>query len=52
MYGAQVLKTAALNIVVNNMSSLIETEEWRECKKKRPHIISEVAEAMVWLRGL
>ena len=46
MYGAQVLKNAAMDIVVNNMSELITTEEWRECKKERPHIISEVAEAM------
>ena len=35
-----------MNIVVNNMSGLIVTEEWKECKKKSPHIISEVAEAM------
>ena len=52
MYGAQELKNAAMNIVINNMSSLVATEEWRECKQERPHIISEVAEAMVWLRGL
>ena len=52
MYGAQELKHAAMDIVTNNMSWVIETEEWKECKKERPHIISEVAEAMVWLRGL
>ena len=52
MYGAQELKNAAMDIVVNNMSELIETEEWREFKQKRPHIVSEVTEALVWLRGL
>ena len=52
MYGAQELKNAAMDMVINNMSEIIETEEWEECKKERPHIISEVAEAMVWLRGL
>jgi len=45
-YTVQELKNDAMNIVVNNMSELIVTEEWKECKKKRPHIISEVAEAM------
>ena len=52
MYGAQELKHAAMDIVTNNMSWVIETEEWKECKKERPHIISEVAEALVRLRGL
>lgn len=46
MYGAQELKTAAMDIVVHNMTGLMETEEWKECKKKIPHIGSEVAEAM------
>ena len=41
-----------MDMVVNNMNSLIETEEWKECKKSRPNIISEVAEAMVWIKGL
>ena len=41
-----------MDIVTNNMSRIIETEEWKECKKEMPRIISEVAEAMVWLRGL
>ena len=41
-----------MDMVVNNMNSLIETEEWKECKENRPHIISEVAEAMVWIKGL
>jgi len=52
MYGAQELKNEAMDIVVNNMSGIIVTEEWKECKKKRPHIISEVAEALVWIKGL
>ena len=46
MYGAQALKEKAMAIVVNNMNGLIETEDWMECKKKNPHIIMEVAEAM------
>ena len=46
MYGAQELKTAAMDIVVHNMTGLMETEEWKECKKKIPHIGSEVAESL------
>ena len=46
MYGAQELKTAAMDIVVHNMIELMETEEWKECKKKSPHVLSEVAESM------
>ena len=48
MYGAQELKNAAMDIMINNMSEIIKTEEWRECKRERPHIIMEVAEAQ-WL---
>ena len=46
MYGAQELKNAAMDIVINNMNRLMKTEEWRECKKKNPQIIMEVAEAI------
>ena len=46
MYGAQELKDAAMDIVINNLNSLMKTEEWRECKQKRPHIFSEIAEAI------
>ena len=46
MHTAQKLKEEAMTIVVKNMSALIETEEWKECKKRSPHIIMEVAEAM------
>lgn len=46
MYGAQELKTAAMDIVVRNMTGLMETEEWKECKEKSPHIGSEVAESL------
>ena len=46
MYGAEKLKEPAMDIVVNNMNGLIVTEEWRECTKKSPHIVVEVAEAM------
>ena len=46
MSGAQELKNAAMNIVIKNMNKLMKTEEWRECKKKNPQIIMEVAEAM------
>ena len=46
MYGAEKLKEPAMDIVVNNMNGLILTEEWRECTKKSPHIVVEVAEAM------
>ena len=35
-----------MNIVIKNMNKLMKTEEWRECKKKNPQIIMEVAEAM------
>ena len=52
MYTAQELKNEAMDIVVNNMSEIIVTEEWKECKKKSPHIIMEVAEALVWIKGL
>ena len=46
MYGAEALKEPAMDIVANNMSELILTEEWKECKKKSPHILVEVAEAI------
>ena len=46
MYGAQELKNAAMDIVINNINRLIKTEEWRVCKKKNPQIIMEVAEAI------
>jgi len=46
MYGAQEMKNAAMEIVINNVNKLMKTEEWRECKKKSPLIIMEVAEAM------
>ena len=52
MHTAQELKNDAMDIVVKNMSGLIETEEWKECKKKRPHIVGQVAEALVWIKGL
>ena len=46
MYRAQKLKTAAMDVVVSNLTGLIETEEWKDCKKNSPHIGMEVAEAM------
>ena len=46
MYTAQELKNEAMDIVVNNMSEIIVTEEWKECKKKSPHIFVDVAEAI------
>jgi len=46
MYGADKLKEPAMGVVINNMSGLIGTEEWKECKKKSPYIFVEVAEAI------
>ena len=46
MHTAQKLKQEAMTIVVKNMTALIETEEWKECKKRSPTIIVEVAEAI------
>ena len=42
MYGAQNLKTKALALVVSNMKTIKGSDEWKECVKKRPHLIVEV----------
>ena len=39
MYGAQNLKTKALALVVSNMKTIKGSDEWKECVKKRPHLI-------------
>ena len=46
MYGAQSLKKCALNKIVRNRKSVIGTEEWKECAKKRPHLMADIAVAM------
>ena len=46
MVGAEKLKEPAMDVVIKNMRRLIGTEEWKECKKKSPHIFVDVAEAI------
>ena len=46
MYGAQNLKTKALALVVSNMKTIKGSDEWKECVKKRPHLIVDISEAL------
>ena len=46
MYEAQLLKKRALNMIVRKKKDIVGTEEWKDCAKKRPRLIVEIAEAM------
>ena len=46
MYGAQNLKTRAMELVVSNMKTLLGSDEWKECAKKRPHLYVDISEAL------
>ena len=46
MYEAQLLKKRALNMIVRKRKKVMGMEEWKDCAKKRPHLIVEIAEAM------
>ena len=46
MYGAQDLKTRAMELVVGNMKTILGSGEWKECAKKRPHLYVDISEAL------
>ena len=46
MFGAQDLKTRAMKLVVRNMKTLLGSDEWKECAKKRPHLFVDISEAL------
>ena len=46
MFGAQDLKTRAMELVVSNMKTLLGSDEWKECAKKRPHLFVDISEAL------
>ena len=46
MYRAQSLKKRALDMIVKNRKSIVGTEQWKECGKKMPHLMADIAEAM------
>ena len=46
MYRAQSLKKRALDMIVKNRKTIVGTEHWKECAKKSPHLMVDIAEAM------
>ena len=46
MHGAELLKSLALQMIVKNRRTIVGTEQWRECAKKMPHLMVDIAEAL------
>ena len=50
MHGAQDLKTQAMKLVVGNMKTLMDSDEWKDCAKKRPHLFVDISKALAkWM---
>ena len=52
MVGAQKLMKSALQHLASNMSSVIDTEEWKSCAKHHPALVTEVMRIIVDKRGV
>jgi len=46
MCGAQSLKKRALDMIVKNRKTIMETEEWKECAKRSSLLMVDIAEAL------
>ena len=46
MYGAEGLKKHALDLVVSNVKTILGSDEWKECAKKRPNLFVDISEAL------
>jgi len=46
MYGAEGLKKHALDLVVSNMKTILGSDEWKECAKKRPNLFVDISAAL------
>ncbi len=45
-YGAQELKKQALEIIVGNMKTILRSDDWKKCTKKRPRLCAVISEAL------
>ena len=52
MVGARKLMKSALQHLASNMSSVIDTEEWKSCAKHHPALVTEVMRVIVDKRGV
>ena len=46
MYGAEGLKKHSLDLVVSNVKTILGSDEWKECAKKRPNLFVDISEAL------
>ena len=51
MYGASKLMKNAMKLLVSNMSSVIDTEEWESCTLHHPALVTEVMRVIVDKKG-
>ena len=46
MYGTQMLKKRALEMIVKKRKTIVKRKQWKECAKNRPHLMADIAEAL------